>query len=315
MISYGNKRLDLTLQPISGKALPLYPGEVLRITQVEGEQCVDFNAFNLHDYKERMDVGSSRGSTGFRPKKTDIIFSNPPRYRPMLGVLEMSPTCQTDVLGRTCHATLYEMGFGVERHTSCQDTIAETISEYGLTPDDVHDSFNLWMNTEWDSTGRWWTIANTGRAGDYVDLIAFFDILAVPVTCGSGDIRWTSNFSFKPIQLQIFETSPDTRWILEDVNRRYTGFKNQRTPEQFRVKDIKTDRELRAVPGWKPQFVNYPIRSENISVELSRTEYEKAKSLQEQKFGKDVADVMRRAVMIWCNKHLAARRQAKIIFP
>jgi Uncharacterized conserved protein len=141
MISYGKERFDLVLQPISGKAVPVYAGEVLRIIQVEGEQCVDFNAFNLHDYKERMDVGCSRGSTGFRPKKGDILSSNPPRYRPMIGILEMSPTCQTDVLGRTCHATLFEMYFGLERHTNCQDTIAEAISEYGLTPDDVHDSF------------------------------------------------------------------------------------------------------------------------------------------------------------------------------
>ena len=111
MISYGKERFDLVLQPISGKAVPVYAGEVLRIIQVEGEQCVDFNAFNLHDYKERMDVGSSRGSTGFRPKKGDILCSNPPRYRPMIGILEMSPTCQTDVLGRTCHATLFEMSF------------------------------------------------------------------------------------------------------------------------------------------------------------------------------------------------------------
>ena len=315
MIAYGKNRFDLVLQPISGKAVPVHRGEVIRITQVEGEQCVDFNAFNLHDYKEKMDVGASRGSTGFRPRKGDIINSNPPRYRPIVGILEMPASCQTDVLGRTCHATLYEMSFGLERHTSCQDTIAESISEYALTPDDVHDSFNMWMNTEWDSTGKMWTVANTGRKGDFVDLVAFFDILAVAVTCGSGDIRWTSNFSFKPIQIQVFEASPDTKAIVEQVNTRYGGFKNQRTVDQFRVKDIKADRELRPVPGWKPQFVNFPIKVEDTTINLNQAEYRKAVSLQEQGFGRDVGDVVRRGVMLWANKHLAARRQLKINFP
>jgi uncharacterized protein YcgI (DUF1989 family) len=315
MISYGRERFDLVLQPISGKAVPIYAGEVLRIIQIEGEQCVDFNAFNLHDYKERMDVGSSRGSTGFRPKKGDILCSNPPRYRPMIGILEMSPTCQTDVLGRTCHATLFEMSFGLERHTNCQDTIAESISEYGLTPDDVHDSFNMWMNSEWDSTGKVWTIANTGRKGDFVDLVAFFDILAVPLICGSGDIRWTSNFSFKPIQIKVLEASSDTKAIVDQVRTRYGRFKNQRTVDQFRVKDIKADRELRPVPGWKPQFVNFPIEVEDMTVKLNQAEYRKAVSLQEQGFGRDVGDVVRRGVMIWANKHLAAPRQLKITFP
>lgn len=315
MISYGKERFDLVLQPISGKAVPVYAGEVLRIIQVEGEQCVDFNAFNLHDYKERMDVGCSRGSTGFRPKKGDILSSNPPRYRPMIGILEMSPTCQTDVLGRTCHATLFEMYFGLERHTNCQDTIAEAISEYGLTPDDVHDSFNMWMNSEWDSTGKTFTMANTGRKGDFVDLVAFFDILAVPLMCGSGDIRWTSNFSLKPIQIKVFEASSDTKAIVDQVRTRHGRFKNQRTVDQFRVKDIKADRELRPVPGWKPQFVNFPLEVEDMAVKLDQAEYRKAVSLQEQGFGKDVGDVVRRAVMIWANKHLAAPRQLKITFP
>jgi uncharacterized protein len=315
MIAYGQERFDLVLQPISGKAVPIYAGEVLRIIQIEGEQCVDFNAFNLHDYKERMDVGSSRSSTGFRPRKGDILCSNPPRYRPMIGILEMSPTCQTDVLGRTCHATVFEMSFGFERHTNCQDTIAESISEYGLTPDDVHDSFNMWMNSEWDSTGKMWTMANTGRKGDFVDLVAFFDILAVPLICGSGDIRWTSNFSLKPIQIKVFEASSDTKTIVDQVRTRYGRFKNQRTVDHFRVKDIKADRELRPVPGWKPQFVNFPIEVEDMTVKLNQAEYRKAVSLQEQGFGRDVGDVVRRCVMIWANKHLAAPRRLKITFP
>lgn len=313
MTDYGKQRFQLVLQPVSGKAVPVHSGEVLRIIQLGGEQCVDFNAFNLHDYKERMDVGASRAS--FRPKKGDILLSNPPRFRPMFGILEMPPSCQTDILGRTCNAVLYEIAFGLELHTSCQDTIAETISEYGLTPDDVHDSFNMWMNTEWDSTGRWWITPNTGRAGDYVDLIAFFDMLAVPVTCGSGDIRQTSNFSFKPIEIQVFEASSDTKAIVREVQKRHGSYKNQRTVDQFRVKQIKPDRELKPVAGWEPRFVNFPIRVEDIDVGLTQAEYNTASRLKEQGFGKDVGDVVRRGVMLWCNKHLARRRQFKVVLP
>mgnify|MGYP003693705369 CR=1 FL=1 len=170
MISYGKERFDLVLQTDIWERQSRYtPEKYLRIIQVEGEQCVDFNAFNLHDYKERMDVGSSRGSTGFRPKKGDILSFQSAQIPSHDRYSEMSPTCQTDVLGRTCHATVFEMSFGLERHTNCQDTIAEAISEYGLTPDDAHDSFNMWMNSEWDSTGKTFTMANTGRKGDFVE--------------------------------------------------------------------------------------------------------------------------------------------------
>ena len=315
MTEYGPRREDLVLRPVSGKALPVFSGEVLRISQTEGEQCVDFNAFNLHDYKERLDVGATRRTTGFRPAKGDIFFSNPPRYRPMLGILEMAPTCQTDLLGRSCHAVLFESAFGLDLHTSCQDTLAEAISEYGMTPDDVHDSFNLWMNTEWDSTGKWWVTENTGQAGDYVDLLALFDTLAVPVTCGSGDVRPTSNFSFKPIGVQVFEPSPDTLALVKSVQERYGSYRNQRSPDRFRVSNIKPDRELCAVPGWEPHFVNFPIRVEEVTVRLSREMQLAAQRLQEQGFGKDVSAVVRRAVMLWYSRHRTNYQPARLLSP
>ena len=118
MPRYGSTRLKLTLEPVSGKAIPVRRGEVMRIRQTLGEQCVDFNSFNLDDYKEYMDVSSGRSTTGFRPRKGNILFSNPPRFRPMIGILEMSPGCVTDILGRTCHAVLFEARDGFAAHVT-----------------------------------------------------------------------------------------------------------------------------------------------------------------------------------------------------
>ena len=48
------------LEPGTGKAIELLRGEILRIEQIEGGQCVDFNCFNLHDYKEFMHTGHTQ---------------------------------------------------------------------------------------------------------------------------------------------------------------------------------------------------------------------------------------------------------------
>jgi uncharacterized protein YcgI (DUF1989 family) len=58
--TYGAVREELIIQPITGKAVPVRTGEVLRISQVEGGTCVDYNAYNLHDYKEWLDCGFNR---------------------------------------------------------------------------------------------------------------------------------------------------------------------------------------------------------------------------------------------------------------
>ena len=69
------------MQPGTGKAVEVSAGQILRISQIEGHQCVDFNCFNLHDYKEFMHCGRTRTVHGFHPSKGAFLWSAPPRER------------------------------------------------------------------------------------------------------------------------------------------------------------------------------------------------------------------------------------------
>ncbi|MBI2090199.1 MAG: urea carboxylase-associated family protein [Deltaproteobacteria bacterium] len=305
MTQYGPKREDIILQPVSGKALEVYRGEVLRIIQIEGEQCVDFDAFNLHDYKEYLGVSNTRSKYGFRPKKGDMIWSVHSRNRPMFIILEMPQTCVTDLLGGRCQAANhYAEGFtptAYGAHTNCQDTFAACIGEYGLTPDDVHDSFNMWMNTEWDSRGQYWIVRNTGRKGDYVDLLAMFDILAVPIICGSGDTQITSNYGFKPIQVQVFRPSAETEAICASCASKYESV--QRRLEHFKVKEIHSERELKRKPNYRAEFVNFPIRTKKIPVELTEEQFRALQGLKEHGLGHTDGEALRTAFFTWYHRN------------
>ena len=79
---------EWVMQPGSGKAIEMLAGQILRIEQVEGLQCVDFNCFNLHDYKEFMHCGRTRTVHGFHPTKGAFLWSAPPRERALLYILE-----------------------------------------------------------------------------------------------------------------------------------------------------------------------------------------------------------------------------------
>jgi uncharacterized protein len=305
MTQYGEKREDIIVQPVSGKALELYRGEVLRIIQMEGAQCVDFNAFNLHDYKEYLGVSNTRSQHGFRPKKGDIVWSVQSRNRPMFIILEMPETCVTDLLGGRCKAANhYPEGFTPSAHgthTNCQDTFATCIGEYGLTPDDVHDSFNMWMNTEWDSRGQYWIVRNSGRKGDYVDLLAMFDTLAVPIVCGSGDTQLTSNYAFRPIQVQIFKASADTDAICSSYESKYGSA--QRKLGDFQVADIRTERELKPNPNYKPQFVNFPITTKRIPVKLTEEQHAALNELKNNGWGETDGEALRTAFFTWYHRN------------
>ena len=74
-----------------------------------------------------------------------------------------------------------------------------------------------------------------------------FDTLAVPVICGTGDTGIANNFSFKPIQVQIFRPSAETEALVESYERKYESV--QRELESFKRQTIKADAKTSARPG------------------------------------------------------------------
>jgi len=99
----------------------------------------------------------------------------------MLYILE-DTVGQNDVLFPRCSAYVYEAAYGFAVHTNCHDIQAEAQREYGLTPDDVHDSFNLFMCTGVDAHGHAFMTRQTTKPGDHVDLLALMDVLACPMS-------------------------------------------------------------------------------------------------------------------------------------
>lgn len=284
---------EWVMQPGTGKAIELLAGQILRIEQVEGLQCVDFNCFNLHDYKEFMHCGRTRTVHGFNPTKGAFLWSAPPRERALLYILEDSYG-RNDVLFPRCSAYVYESAYGFDAHTNCHDIQAEAQREYGLTPDDVHDSFNLFMCTEVTLEGRATITRQETKAGDHVDLLALVDVLAVPNVCGA-DVMRTSNFSLKPIKLTVFEaTDADL-----DAVPKVPVLKSQRTPRDFRNAEIKADRALRRDPSYMPEFVNVPITIEELAVPLSGEEAAMLDGLRLPVYGDDDGAALRDVLFTW----------------
>jgi uncharacterized protein YcgI (DUF1989 family) len=284
---------ELTLEPGTGKAIELHAGQILRIEQVDGGQCVDFNAFNLHDYKEYMHCGRTRTVHGFNPTEGSFLWSQPPRERALLYILK-DTVKRNDVLFPRCSAYLYESAYGFHDHTNCHDIQSEAQREYGLTPDDVHDSFNFFMNTEVGSDGRATITRQSSKAGDYVDLLALTDVLAVPNVCGA-DVMRTSNFSLKPIRLTVFRADDADLAAVPAT----PILRSQRTPADFRQPRIKADRELYRDPAYVPGFTNVPLRTETVKIELTDEEAALFEDARLPLYGDDEGAALRDLLFSW----------------
>lgn len=138
---------------------------------------------------------------------------------------------------------------------------------------------------------------NPGRKGDTVALLALMDVLAVPNVCGSGDVSNTSNYWFRPIRIQVRDATPDVRRIADTLNAKHTGFINQRRPEQYRVKPRDGDRALRRDAHYQPRFVNYPMKIQELTLNLTDADMANVRKLIRRGQGSDPEDAIRSAVM------------------
>jgi uncharacterized protein YcgI (DUF1989 family) len=286
--------LDFVMEPGTGRAIELRKGHVLRIEQIEGGQCVDFNCFNLHDYREFMHTGRTRTEHGINPGPGDFMWSAPPRERPMIYILADTVHCN-DVMYPRCSPFLFENAFGFHTHTNCHDIQSEAQREYGLTPDDVHDSFNLFMNTGVDAAGKLFIKRQRSQPGDHVELLALIDVLAVPNVCGT-DVMRTSNFSLKPVRISV-RTATSAELAKAPERKRLPS---QRTVADFKVKAIRSERELSRDPTYRPEFVNVPIRIKDVDVVLDASDYRLLQAMKSTKiYGDTDGDVLRDIIFSW----------------
>jgi hypothetical protein len=153
------------------------------------------------------------------------------------------------------------------------------------------------MHTGVDEHERLYIKRMLAKPGDYVELLAHFDILAVPNVCGA-DIFSTSNFELKPLKVQVLaSTAEDRERWLQPEGRQY---RNQRTPQDFIIQDIKATRELERDDSYVPQWAVYPIVQQDVEVTLSDEEHALIDVLrQDGAFGEEDGEIVRHAFFSW----------------
>lgn len=246
------------IEPGKGVAIEVRKGQVLRIEQVEGMQCGDFNIYNLHDRNEHLHSGRTMILHGFSPTKGDLLWSNGPRERPMMAILEN--TSRTDTLYAACSGVVYSRVFGARAHTNCQQIQAEAQREYGISAHHVHPSFNLFMYVEFDAEGQSYIVKNKATKEDYIEFAALMDVLAIPNVCGD-DYGKSSNYWLRPLRAIVMEATEDdaasTARMTDEANSAVLEVEEQAPPIPLR-KDV----------GYTPSFPHLPITEMTYEVEL-----------------------------------------------
>ncbi len=188
------------LAPQTGTAFQLMRGQLLRVIDPEGEQVADLVAFNNSDREEWLSSGRSIDyANTIYLTKGHVLYSN--RSQPMLTIIE-DTVGRHDFLLTPCSPDTFRIIYhNDEYHPSCFENLCRGLSSFGIAPDAIPTTLNLFMNVEVDpGTGTLSIGPPKSKAGDSVTLRAEMDLVVGLTACSA---EMSNNYKFKPINYEI----------------------------------------------------------------------------------------------------------------
>jgi len=204
---------EKVMPPKTGLAVIVKTGQHLRVIDLEGKQVVDMAVFNEHNLREKLSTSYSR--TRYPPARRgeyiprdrltegDTLMSS--ICRPMMTILKETPEIKGmhDVHNRMCNRYLYE-SHGVSQD-GCHEIISKAIAPYGLLPEDIPDTMDLFMNYYHDCAARRWVIGEpVSRPGDYIEFRAEMDCLVGLSNCPEDVLTPCNGGKCTPVKVEIY---------------------------------------------------------------------------------------------------------------
>jgi hypothetical protein len=189
------------LEPQTGVGFTLQSGQLLKIIDPKGEQVSDLTAFSLAHKREWLSSGRTIDyANTIYITKGHTLYSN--RSRPMFTIIE-DTVGRHDFLLTPCSPETFQIIYNNhEPHPSCFENLSTNLEKFGITPDMIPTTLNVFMNVIVKPSGELQIDPPPSRAGDYLLLRAEMDLI-VGVTACSAEM--SNNYSFKPIDVEIYD--------------------------------------------------------------------------------------------------------------
>jgi uncharacterized protein YcgI (DUF1989 family) len=187
------------LEPQTGTALIVKQGELLEITDSEGEQVSDLISFAHADRNEWLSSGRTIDyANTIYVTAGHVLYSN--RSRPMWTIVE-DTVARHDFLLTPCSPEMFRMLYKTTgHHPSCFENLARSLEPFGIGPDAIPTTLNIFMNVDVLPSGELRIMPPRSRAGDRVVLRAEMDLI-VAITACSAEL--SNNGRFKPIDVRL----------------------------------------------------------------------------------------------------------------
>ncbi len=206
---------EQVIPPKAGLALEATAGQLLRVTDLEGQQVVDMALFNRHNLREKLSTSNSRTryvppeGEDYKPRDHLTVghVLRSTICTPMATIIEETPEVKGvhDVHNRMCNSFLYEQ-YGYGQRDGCHEIISGVVAEYGLLPEDVPDTMDLFMNYQHDcDLGHWVIGAPVTKPGDYIEFRLEMDLLVAFSNCPLDVINACNGYHCTPVKVTVLD--------------------------------------------------------------------------------------------------------------
>ncbi|MBM3571453.1 MAG: DUF1989 domain-containing protein [Alphaproteobacteria bacterium] len=192
---------DEVIAPGKAWSRVIRKGEVLRIVDLEGTQAVDFLCYNADDPGERYNAADTMKVSGtIFIGKGSVILSG--LGRAIFTVIE--DTCGFhDTIAGCCSAESNRLRYGKWPTPNCRDNFLEGLKPFGLDRRDIVANINFFMYTPVESDGRMAIVDGRSKAGDFVDLRAEMNALAVISNCPQMN-NPANGYKLTPVRVAVW---------------------------------------------------------------------------------------------------------------
>lgn len=179
-------------------------GQRLRIVDIEGNQGVDFLCYSASNPEERYHAANT-----LKKSQTLLLTTGHALYsdvaRPLMTIVD--DTCGThDTIGGCCSAPSNEMLYGAGNAPGCRENFLAELARHGLGRRDIVANLNFFCHVPVHAHNRLEPLTfaqSPSKAGDYIELRAEMDVLAVISNCPQVNNPCNSGRP-KPIRVLVF---------------------------------------------------------------------------------------------------------------
>lgn len=180
-------------------------GQHLRLVDLEGQQAIDFLCFNANDPSERYHAPNTiKIPRNIYLGRGSVLRSS--LARAMMTIVD--DTCgRHDTIFGCCSFEVDRVRYGQTNDECCQRNFERELARHGLGPELMTPNVNFFMHVPVDPNGHAEIVASQSKPGDYVDLRADMDVLAVLSNCPEALNSATGANGPSPIRAIVYKPS------------------------------------------------------------------------------------------------------------